>query len=161
MAVIRLSRKAWNNVLIFSMLIMIFLFNGLHHKLNPAAEPEGPQPVLPAQSFVLVMELPGVKLERIGTGWRTTGESLAVAPDGLVAAWQGAEANLLLGVDELKALAGAAPLTAASFWLAGEEKARVYQLYANGGAYALFDKQDKRWLRFDAELAKQLFPFSL
>jgi len=67
----QLSRKAWNNVLIFSMLLMIFFFNGLHKKLNSVPEVPRIQTVLPAQSFVLALSFPEQKIERIGTAWRS------------------------------------------------------------------------------------------
>ena len=68
-----LSRKAWNNVVIFAMLIMIFFLNGLHHKLNPNEQVSAPQRLLPEQTFVLTLAFPGYKIERIGTAWRSEG----------------------------------------------------------------------------------------
>ena len=68
----RLSRKGWNNVIIFSMLIMIFFLNGLHKKIGSDETQAQLQPLLPVQSFVLTLEFSDQKIERIGTSWRTT-----------------------------------------------------------------------------------------
>ena len=111
-----LSRKAWNNVVIFSMLLMIFFLNGLHHKLNPSQESLGPQALLPAQSFVLTLAFPGYKIERIGTSWRSDGpwQTTPEKMRELVLLWQSTEldtVDIALSVEQ--------SLTVARFWLAG------------------------------------------
>ena len=68
----RLSRTGWNNVIIFAMLLMIFLFNGLHHKLMQSDSSDLIQPLLPTNSFVLTLAYPEMKIERVGTSWRAT-----------------------------------------------------------------------------------------
>ena len=51
----QLSRKGWNNVIIFSMLIMILLFKWLHKDIGGSNNEPVLQPVLPIQSFVLTL----------------------------------------------------------------------------------------------------------
>ncbi|MBD1582112.1 hypothetical protein [Pseudoalteromonas sp. S16_S37] len=154
-----LTRKAWNNVVIFSMLLMIFFLNGIHHKLNPEEEAVGPQRLLPEQSFVLTLAFPGYKIERIGTSWRIDGSWQASAEQlqALVNLWQTLElevTNTSLSADKA--------LSVARFWLAAEELPLSYQLYYDNQQYYLFDKQQQHWLLLSAEQAKQLFePLSL
>ena len=157
MAVIKLSRKAWNNLLIFSMLIMIFVFNGLHHKLGGNSEPEGPLPLLPEQSYILALEYPGVRIERIGSGWRLQGlpEAGAERVDVVelatrVQAWQNMQA-------EPGTPSKSEPLLVATLSLAGEAQPWVFVLYRDAQQYQLFNKHEQRWLRLTQAQAQQLF----
>lgn len=149
-----LSRKAWNNVVIFSMLLMIFFLNGVHHKLNPSNEVSGPQHLLPEQSFVLTLAFPGYKIERIGTSWRIDGpwQAKPEQVQALVNAWLAVKlevADVTLSADKA--------LSVARFWLAGQELPVSYQLYLDQGQYYLFDKQQQLWLHVPKELAQTLF----
>ncbi|MFT6898338.1 MAG: hypothetical protein ACJA13_002758 [Paraglaciecola sp.] len=125
---IRLTQRAWNNVLIFSMLLLIVLFNltgGLFKRDDP-----NPSPfiqLLPLNAVVMSIELDSRTIERVGRGWR-------LLPDGadpqflaaLVANWQQAELEAI-GQVKLK------PTQVVTVWLAGEEQGRVY-LFAQEGS---------------------------
>ncbi|ESP95365.1 hypothetical protein [Pseudoalteromonas luteoviolacea] len=156
-----LSRKAWNNVVIFSMLIMIFFLNGLHHKLNPQQAELTRVMVLPEQSFVLAMAYPGVKIERIGTTWRidnklVDGTSSSYSAQDLVQIvqmWQ----NLELQAVEKQKVNPESAISVATFWLAGEELPLSYQLYRGSDTYLLFAQRQQHWLELSADQAKQLF----
>ncbi|MCF2862756.1 MULTISPECIES: hypothetical protein [Pseudoalteromonas] len=157
MAAIKLSRKGWNNLIIFAMLIMIFVFNGLHHRLGGDDEPKGPQPLLPAQSYILTLEYPGIKIERIGTSWRMQQDSDAAQPSADI---QTLEANVRAWQQQRAPLAeplGGAPLLAATLTLAGEPTPYVYVLYKDQQHYRLFNKQQQRWYSLTTHQAQQLF----
>lgn len=161
----QLSRKGWNNVLIFSMLLMIFFFNGLHKKLNKEPTEQGVQALLPTQSFVLALSFPELKIERIGTTWRSqqlqSDASLKNWPASqqhmadLVSYWQRAELTLVNTKTNQKTLT---PIYVATLWLAGEQLPFVYQLYDDGDAYYLFDKQLQKLFVLSSDNAEQLFP---
>ncbi|TQF72307.1 hypothetical protein [Pseudoalteromonas luteoviolacea] len=156
-----LSRKAWNNVVIFSMLIMIFFLNGLHHKLNPPEEELGRVLILPEQSFILALAYPGVKIERIGTSWRIESE---LPHDGrqpyteqdlieIIKLWQNSELEMISAPEVNTEQA----VSVATFWLAAEELPLSYQLYLLNGQYILFAKRSQRWLQLSPQQAQQLF----
>ncbi|WP_213609014.1 hypothetical protein [Pseudoalteromonas sp.] len=160
----RLSRKGWNNVIIFSMLIMIFFLNGLHKKIGNDETQAQLQPLLPVQSFVLTLTFSDQKIERIGTSWRTTALQNEVP-----LYWQGTEQQLseLVYLWQNTALMTTTlpesvdlnrSLTAATFELAGEPLAWVYLLYKVQGQYYLFDKSSQRVFMLDLAVAEQLFP---
>ena len=65
----RLSKRAWNNVLIFACLGMIIIFNLMSGKLIDNAE-GSIATILPEQSMILTLEYPNVSIERLGTSWR-------------------------------------------------------------------------------------------
>ncbi|MDP5041635.1 MAG: hypothetical protein NWQ26_12305 [Paraglaciecola sp.] len=70
---IKLSRRAWNNVIIFSMLILIFLFNSTSNFLNGGADSEQPSHLIPHDAVIASLDFGDVKVERIGQGWRAVG----------------------------------------------------------------------------------------
>ena len=160
----QLGRKGWNNVIIFSMLIMIFFLNGLHKNIGNDETQAQLQPLLPVQSFVLTLEFSDQKIERIGTSWRTTALIKEVP-----LSWQGSEQQLselvylwqntaLMTTATPDALDINKPLSAATFELAGEPLPWVYLLFEANGQYYLFDKTSQRLLLLDLTTAKQLFP---
>jgi hypothetical protein len=157
----KLGRKGWNNVIIFSMLIMIFFLNGWHKTLfNQSSEPTI-QPLLPVQSFVLTLKFVDQKIERIGTSWRSTPLQESN--------WQGSEQQLselinlwqtiqLKPEHETVVFNPKAPLYVATFELAGENLPWLYLLYKGNNHYYLLEKNTQRVLGLDFSTAKKLFP---
>lgn len=159
-----LGRKGWNNVIIFSMLIMIFFLNGWHKQFLGSDDEPSLQPILPVQSFVLTLSFVDQKIERIGTSWRTTmlQANSPVRWDAseqqlaeLVNQWQTAA---LLEVNESVVFNPNSPLYVATFELAGENLPWVYLLYKGSGQYYLLEKNSQRVMALDLATAKQLFP---
>ncbi|MDQ9091866.1 hypothetical protein RC083_09720 [Pseudoalteromonas haloplanktis] len=161
----QLGRKGWNNVVIFSMLLMIFFFNGLHTKLNSGPEEARVQSVLPDQSFILALEFPDQKIERIGTSWR----AIALIDNAPLSQWQATTVNLvelinqwqnmqLSVAEEQPTFHNTTALTVATVWLAGEQLPWLYQLYRAPQGYYLLDKSNQRVLLLDQQTAQRLFP---
>ena len=67
----RLSKRGFNNVVIFAMLGMIFLFN--LDRFVPQSQQPVSLPLLPENAHVLKIEQSGYKLERVGQQWRWNG----------------------------------------------------------------------------------------
>jgi len=160
----QLGRKGWNNVIIFSMLIMIFFLNGLHKNIGNDETQAQLQPLLPPQSFVLTLKFIDQKIERIGTSWRTT-----ALQKNIPLSWQGSEQQLselvylwqntaLMTTTTPDALDMNKPLLVATLELAGEPLPWVYLLFEAHGQYYLLDKTSQRLLLLDLTTAKQLFP---
>ncbi|WP_440054965.1 hypothetical protein ACSLBF_02060 [Pseudoalteromonas sp. T1lg65] len=154
---INLSRKGWNNVVIISMLLMIFFLNGLHHKLNPSEPELGIQAVLPEQSFILTLAFPGYKIERIGTSWRiekphNTADFSEQQLRSLVSQWQRLQLEVVA-----KPTLDTEALSVAQFWLATQELPLSYQLYQQQQQFWLYDKQTQRWFNLPKMHAQQLF----
>ncbi|WP_404341222.1 hypothetical protein [Pseudoalteromonas mariniglutinosa] len=160
----RLSRKAWNNIVIFSMLLMIFFFNGLHKKLNNVPAADGMQAVLPEQSFILALAFPELKIERIGTSWRSQNlQDIAMGWQAneqsmkqLITQWQ--TQQLDIAKPAVSDVSQWSPIYAVSIWLAGEQLPAVYQLYNNQQQYYLLDKRLQRVFVLEQTTAMQLFP---
>ncbi|WP_016956429.1 hypothetical protein [Catenovulum agarivorans] len=126
---VRLSRSGWNNVLIFTSLIMIFLFNGLHLKMFSSDDkPVQQLNLLPADEMILTIDFPNYSLERIGRSWRTMPESdysveqLQV----VVEQWQQLQVQ---PIDVMPNEANQYPDVVVSFWFAGQKQAFVVQIF--------------------------------
>ncbi|GAB3038944.1 hypothetical protein [Bowmanella dokdonensis] len=119
---IRLSRRGWNNVLIFATLLLILLFNQSGQFLDDAPPVQSGQ-LLPDGLPVMKMDFGGHQLERIGPGWRLRPSTNASAEQlsEVVNNWQQAIAEPL-GPGKL------ADGLVAVIWLAGEEQGRVFEL---------------------------------
>jgi len=158
---IRLSKKGWNNVLIFSMLIMIFLFNGLHLKLLDAEVDDVIQPILNEQSYILTIEYPSYKIERIGTGWRSSAELTQIQITELINNWKQAKALRIADTSSLKAEAKTKSADQiVMIWLAGEALPQVFAFFKLADAYYIHmpKSADDIWLKLDTEQYQLLFP---
>jgi hypothetical protein len=98
---IKLSQRAWNNVIIVSMLVLIMLFNFSSSFLNDGVD-EAPSllTLVPLNMVITTMTFEQDKVERIGQGWRSTsGEYARVKSneelESLVEHWINAEISLL------------------------------------------------------------------
>lgn len=158
---IRLSKKGWNNVLIFSMLIMIFLFNGLHHKLIDAEADDVIQPLLKEQSYILTIEYPLFKIERIGTGWRSNSTLSQIQISELLTNWQQATGLQLADINTIKSeFKNKSSENIVTIWFAGEELPQVFAFFKLGGDYFIHmpKSENMNWLKLDSEQYLLLFP---
>ncbi len=65
----RLSRKAWNNVLIFGVLGFVLIVHGLN--FGERERGHARLELIPTDALILTLDYPQLKLERIGAGWRS------------------------------------------------------------------------------------------
>ncbi|WP_026376528.1 hypothetical protein [Aestuariibacter salexigens] len=122
----RLSQRAWNNVIIFAMLVMIVLFNLSDIFKSDSSAEYQPRPLLPDDALVMTIELDGSSVERIGQGWRQTPVSEHESDlAALVQAWQSA---VVEQVDSQPELNQRSPQVVI-IWLAGESQGRVFEFY--------------------------------
>lgn len=123
---IRLSRRGWNNVLIFATLFMILLFSTSNRMLLQNAEPSQSQLLLPESSEIMAIDYGTHKIERIGRGWRAT-PSLNLDESQLnkiTVHWQQTTGQPIDG--RLKQ-----PYIV-TIWLAGQEQGAVYKILPQG-----------------------------
>ncbi|MFT5163520.1 MAG: hypothetical protein ACI9FJ_002116 [Alteromonadaceae bacterium] len=158
---IRLSRKGWNNVLIFAMLMMIMVFNGMHTKFNSGDAENIQVTLLPEDSLVLTLEYPNAVVERIGQIWRskppldiTAEQLLAIMND-----WQNQLVELQVDENEAKVMTqGKMPQYYVIARLAGKEEGAVYAFYLQFDHVWIHDQQQARWLKAPIELTNALIP---
>ena len=134
---VRLSRRAWNNVLIITTLIMIVIFNSTSNLIN--TEPDASTEVIsliPEEAVILTMEFGAIKLERIGNGWRT--QPASELPSDVLAQkvsnWRRATMKLT------DPIVLENPFVVV-VWLAGEQTGRVFQLEQVGNVVVVNHQQ--------------------
>lgn len=120
---IRLSKRAWNNVIIFAMLIMIIMFNMTNNILTGDIGVQKTYSLLPEGAVLMTLEFGPEKIERIGRGWRTSSKQIIDEAElaRITAQWQNAEMAPTDKFPTTNTLVVVA-------WLAGETQGRVYQL---------------------------------
>jgi hypothetical protein len=127
---IRLSQRAWNNVIIVSMLILIVLFNFSSSFLNDGSN-KAPSllSLVPVNMAITTMEFEQEKIERIGQGWRTSSGTYSNQRIvNLVKHWGGAKISLLEQSSDWQA-----PSLTAKIWFAGHTLPTEYQFVQLAG----------------------------
>jgi len=142
----RLSQKAWNNVIIFTMLAMILVLNIGSFKSDDS---DFPVPVIEEGGLLLSLQIDQYVIERAGQTWRLSSssplaneqpseeqsEALAVLVDN----WQRA---LVKPQNEVTAEALQAPDVVAVLWLAGERNGLVLPIKTiNQQTYLMFNNE--------------------
>lgn len=130
---LRLSQKAWNNVVILAMLFMVFLFTLSNDMINtPDDAQDELMPLFPPYSVIMSLDFGFVRLERIGQDWRVKGD-LQASVDELVRLsenwWSLEVQNTTISPTE-------SPYVV-SVLLAGEDKKRVFKLYPSDAGLLL------------------------
>jgi uncharacterized protein YbdZ (MbtH family) len=122
---IRLTKTAWNNIIIFAMLLMILLFNTTSNILNTPSDMPDEVSLLPQGSVLMTLQSNGVQLERIGTGWRVDSEDASIQAqiDPLLTHWT---SSIMTPTERPESLPAGQVVV---LWLAGESKGLVYSLY--------------------------------
>jgi hypothetical protein len=158
---IRLSKKGWNNVLIFSMLLMIMIFNGMHKKFNVGKVENAQVALLPENSLVLTLKFADIAVERIGQGWRTnpavdlTNAQLVE----LMGHWKNQQVALQMDDSEAKVMTqGKMPAYFIIAMLAGKLDGAVYAFYPQLEEVWIHDQHLQRWLKAPIAILSTLIP---
>ncbi len=149
----RMSKRAFNNVVIFAMLGMIFLFN--IDQFLPETKLPASQPLLPEGVFVLKIEQNPQKLERVGQQWRFVGlnESLSIAPEQQIQAWREA---VIQASKPPRKVTQTEPLVAV-VWVAGQAQGLVYAFVVQD--QNLWVNVDSQWYIVNNQRLEELLPW--
>jgi hypothetical protein len=149
----RLSQKAWNNVIIFAMLAMIFMLNINHFQSD---DTHLPVPLIEEGGILLSLQIDQNIIERAGRTWRfsssspeaknSAGEGQAGKLAALVDNWQRA---LVKSQNEVTADSLQSPDLVVVLWLAGER---------NGLVLPIKTIQQQTYLIFNNEVMLLDFP---
>jgi hypothetical protein len=147
---IKLSQRAWNNVIIVSMLILIMLFNFSSDFLNDGSDGSSSLLTLvPPNLAITTMVFAQEKVERIGQGWRTTSgkyvrkysnEELA----SLVEYWMNAKISLFDQSPNWQS-----PSSTVQLWFAGQALPIEYQF---------MQLEDKTLVKIDQQTYQLISP---
>lgn len=160
----KLSKTAWNNVIIFSVMIIILLINTTNNRLFPDDESSGNGSVLPEHSVILSLaitfpEQSTVLFERIGRHWKMTSQGRLIdlsnqQIEQIMFAWQ-QSSGLVQAADIIIDKKTGVQVELA---LAGIEQEQIFTLYPLVDQLLVFNHQKQMWLALPAALSRQLIP---
>lgn len=148
---LRLSQRAWNNVIIVTMLVMILLFTSTTNILNgESPEVLANNTLLPPHSTILTIDFGQQKIERIGRGWRLKSDNIDESElQLLVDNW------LNTRVMQVDVKVSQQPLVV-FVWLAGEDRGIEYQFFQLEGD--LLVSIDQLFYQVQGRRLADLFP---
>jgi len=164
----KLSRTAWNNVIIISVMMMILLINLMNHRLFPddnstSVNAHGEQLVLSTHAVILTLAIDdSVFIERVGQSWQLQSTQQAIEPskqalEQMMKAWQQSAGLLQADSIEVSGQTGINILinTASD----GETKKLI--LYPLADQLLINDQQQDIWLALPQQLYRQLLPVEI
>lgn len=150
---LKLSRRNWNNVLIFGVLLLMFVLYGIPQRLQQftADEPR----LVPAGSQLLMVALGQQRLIQAGSEWRlqpAMGQTIDAAK--LALAWQHGVLTPVTPSENKSRI----PLAQASVQLVGQSAPLIWLLYADtNGAYLLQQAGQPQFYSLSEPEARCLF----
>jgi len=160
---IRLSKKGWNNVLIFASMFMILLFNYSHKMMTGNQTAEQIQPLLPEGTLIQSIDFNGIKLERVGATWRiltNISEPDMADANPYLETWQKQPFQTLISPPLMLETAKSLPVV---IWVAGQANGWVYEFVIDHIEGTLYVKDHQRglWYEIEQQYLSQLIPHQL
>ncbi|MCW8833853.1 MAG: hypothetical protein OQK09_05680 [Colwellia sp.] len=160
----KLSRPAWNNVIIFSVMIIILLINTTNNRLFPEDENSSDALILPEHSVILALEVTfpdasSLMFERVGRAWKMTSQGRIIdltnqQIEQVMFAWQ--QSSGLVQATDI--IIDSNKGTQVAISLAGIEQEQKFTLYPLTDQLLLFNHQKQIWLALPSALSRQLTP---
>ncbi len=155
----RLSRTAWNNVIIFSVMSIIIMINYTNDKLFHRDESGAftqEMALIADNAVILTLAInEQIMVERIGQTWRIKPAVLARQPlEQMMYAWQQSTATTIAIDGELNEKNA----INARVIIAGEEKPYLLSLYPTVDQLIVYNHNKKRWLALPLAIYYQLLP---
>ena len=153
---LKLSRRNWNNVLIFAVLVLMFALYGIPQRLSQFNAPE--HRLIPADSELLMVAFANTRLIKAGPQWQLQPQrQKPVDAAQLAVAWQ----HSLLTPVEVIADKSRVPVAQASVQLVGQTAPLIWLLYpaadTDGGQFLLQQAGQSQFYQLTAAQAAQLF----
>jgi len=165
----KLSRTGWNNVIIFSVMIIILLINATNNKLFSDEEHnnKGERLILPEHSVILTLAIDFPKqqkvfFERVGRSWQLTSHGIVLDKSNqqieqMMFAWQ-QSSGLIQAADVVIDSVLAVSVKIA---LAGEDTLYEFTLYPLADQLLIYNHSEKYWIALPPTLSQQLLPVTV
>lgn len=160
----KLSRTGWNNVIIFSVMMIILLINATNDRLFPEGESGSDKHILPEHSVILTLAINfsdnrQLTFERVGRAWQMTSQGILVdlsnqQIEQLMLAWQ--QSSGLIQADDIL-VAGLQGIEVLINTATSKDEL-TYMLYPLVDQLLVFNLQKKLWLALPKAVAHQLIP---
>jgi len=159
----KLSKSAWNNVVIFSVMLIILVINSTNNRLFPDNETND-ELVLPDHSVILTLaaKLPNdtsVVFERVARAWKTTNQGILVdltnqQIEQMMLTWQQSSGLVQASDIVVEGQEGVEIILS----LASVELEQKFTLYPLSDQLLVYNQQKKLWLALPAAMSHQLVP---
>ncbi|MBU2923689.1 hypothetical protein Q4506_02195 [Colwellia sp. 4_MG-2023] len=159
----KLSKTAWNNVIIFSVMIIILIINTTNNRLFPETDTND-ELILPEHSVILTLSIAfpnntSVVFERVARAWKTNSQGVLVdltnqQIDQMMFAWQ--QGSGLMQASDI-VIEGQESIEI-SIGIAGVEQEQLFRLYPLVEQLLVYNQQKKIWLALPATMKHQLIP---
>ncbi len=162
----KLSRSAWNNVIIFSVIIFILLINVTNKKLLNEDEnsTSAEKLILPKHSVVLSLLIQPsdntmLLFERLGRRWQMTAKGIVLdfsqqQIQQMILSWQQGIGLVQASNITVEGIAG----TEVTIALADIKDEQRFIVYALSDQLLIYNQQKQLWLALPAAVANQLLP---
>ena len=160
----KLSKTAWNNVIIFSVMIIILLINTTNDRLFPKDNSVNDQLLLPEHSVVLTLSISlainkKIVFERVGRAWKMTSQGVLLdltnqQIEQMMFSWQ--QSSGLMQASDI-VVDGQTGIEI-ELNLASEVQQRKFTLYPLTDQLLVYNQQKKIWLALPAAISRQLIP---
>ena len=160
----KLSKTAWNNVIIFSVMIIILLINSTNNRLFPEKSNGNDKRVLPEHSVILTLSITlpnqsSTVFERVARAWKMTSQGVLVdltnqQIDQLMLTWQQSSGLVQAAEVLVEGQIGIEVLLS----LAGVELEQRFTLFPLADQLLIFNHQTEIWLALPAAMHHQLIP---
>ena len=155
----KLSRSAWNNVIIFSVMAMILLINVTNDKLFPSTESGKTgqeQYILGDQSVILAMTVAeNINIKRLGTTWQVSPELMSEhVLEQMMLAWQQSTGYLQDAPENISI----APSIQVRVSLAGQALEQQLKLYHQNHQLLIHNQTTDTWMSLPHLIYPQLIP---
>ncbi|MBV2130203.1 hypothetical protein [Arsukibacterium indicum] len=156
---LKLSRRNWNNVLIFAVLILMFVLYGIPQRLQQKMATE--HRLIPSDAQLLMIGFASKRLVKAGPQWQIQPTADNIDPAQLALAWQHSQ---LIPVEAVP-MQSRVPVAQASVQLVGKSSPVIWLLYPANVAdnndgnnqYLLQQAGDNQFYQLSRQQAEQLF----
>jgi len=162
----KLSKTAWNNVIIFSVMIIILLINSTNERLFPEGTNTNDELILPEHSVVLTLSIAlpnktSIAFERIARAWQMTSQGVLLdlsnqQIEQVMLAWQQGSGLVQAADIVVDGQEG----VEVKLSLAGVEQEQKFTLFPLADQLLVYNQQKKIWLALPAAMNRQLVPIS-
>jgi hypothetical protein len=159
----KLSKTAWNNVIIFSVMLIILIINSTNNRLFPDDDTKD-ELVLPEHSVILTLAVKlsndtSVIFERVARAWKTTNQGILVdltnqQVEQMMLTWQQSSGLVQASDIVVEGQEGVEIVLS----LAGVEVEQKFTLYPLSDQLLVYNQQKKLWLALPAAMSHQLVP---
>jgi hypothetical protein len=162
----KLSKTAWNNVIIFSVMIIILIINSTNERLFPEDGKSNDELLLPEHSVVLTLafnfpDKKSIVFERIARAWKMTSKGVLLNVtnqqiEQVILSWQHSSGLVQAADITVDGKAGVDVVLS----LAGVDEEQKFTLYPLTDQMLVYNQQKKIWLALPAAMNYQLIPLS-